>query len=139
MTTSVYGYLHHRFHGDDRWVATGYLRTVTENGMFQLEHAIAPLGLRAKRCRDARGRPTLLISPMDQAAVDKLSEWAEPLRVDPPCTLFDCAPQHRRFGRTYGRHRIDGCDHSIDHGPDFELELPYVDLVTKPLPFLPNE
>lgn len=134
MSTTVYGQLSHRFHGNEH-VARVYLMTSTEAGHQQVL-AQLPKELPRSSSHDARGRPVaMLLVTSDQLEV--LKAWLEPLRTDPPCTLFDCHPKHRRFGRTYGRHEIDSVAHSIDYGPDFELELPYVDLVTKPLPFDP--
>lgn len=133
MTTR--GTLRHHFGGSE-YVATVlfYLNTEAERDQLLAQ---LPKGLRTSMGRTARGNPAVVVGPLTPDQVKVLKAWLEPLRTDPPCTLFDCAPRHRRFGRTYGRHAIDGCEHSIDYGPDFELELPYVDLATPELPFDP--
>lgn len=42
-------------------------------------------------------------------------EWTESRRVDPFCNLFDCDGEKR--------HPIDGINHSIDFGPEFQIEF----------------
>lgn len=102
----------------------------------QLRHHLDRLGLPWTAGRNSPDEVTGL-GPWTAEQFKVWEEWAEPLRVDSPCERFDCHPSRRRIGRTYGRHAMNGCEHSIDFGPTFELELPYVDLVTAPLPFDP--
>lgn len=131
MTTR--GCLLHHFGGNENLATVQfYLNTEAEQAQLLAQ---LPKGLRVNKGHTARGNPAVVVGPLKREQLDVLKAWLEPLRTDEPCTLFDCAPKHRRFGRTYGRHEIDSMAHSIDYGPDFELELPYVDLVTAPLPF----
>ena len=131
MTTR--GCLIHHFGGNENLATVQfYLNTEAEQAQLLAQ---LPKGLRVNKGHTTRGNPAVVVGPLTSGQLDVLKAWLEPLRTDPPCTLFDCAPRYRRLGRTYGRHEIDSVAHSIDYGPQFELELPYVDLVTASLPF----
>ena len=130
MTTNTFrGQFRHLMTGS-RFTAVG----AAHGPAAQLRHHLDRLGLPWTAGLNASDKVTGL-GPWTSEQFDIWEAWAEPLRTDEPCKLFDCHPSHRRFGRTYGRHAMNGMEHSIDFGPPWEIQVPYVDLVTKPLPF----
>lgn len=118
-----------RFRGQFRLLCDGSrfaVRGAALGPARQLTHHLDRLGLPWAEWKGAIG-----LGPWTSEQFAVWEAWAEPLRVDEPCTLFDCHPKHRRRSK---RHAMNGMEHSIDYGPAWEIEVPYVDLAT---PFLP--
>lgn len=125
---TVKGRLFHHFHGHySCTIALGVERGVddaqTERFMQQL---IAQLPIRPTDKDDKR----VLLHPTD-SELQMVADWIEQRRVDPPCEQFDCHPLVR-VGPPK-RHAIGSIAHSIDAGPIFEFELPFIDLLTPSL------
>ncbi len=124
----VTGRVRHRFHGD--YSAVIILDAGTASARPHLEawlrQQAPPLKLPWRPSESA------LSTVVSSEELETIEEWIEPLRTDGPCRLFDCRRRSRKV-----RHRIGGVEHSIDHGPEFTLQVPYQDLVTPTLPGFP--
>jgi len=117
-TFTVNGSLRHHFHGI-------YSATIAiACGTVPPAQVVAqlPQGTKSTVHQD------LILLRSDGADYEDLVQWIEDHRVDGDCYLFDCCD-----GKP--RHPIDSVAHSIDHGPTFTLQLPFVDLHTPQLPF----
>lgn len=126
-TFRVTGVVVHRWHGD--YWCTVQLYVEQPRLLAQLEHHVV---LRGLPCSRSSTRWALVLGPL--ASLDRVAEWVEPLRTDPPCRMFDCKHNPLPDGR---RHAIGSTAHSIDCGPEFTFNLPFVDLLTPTLPFPP--
>lgn len=109
MTMIAKGRLRHRFWGDYS-AAIGFWGCSGPQIQAHLER----LGIRTSEIERVREDGVLVVLDSDR------TEWfAKLLEED------------------HGLPRIDSLATSIDYGPPFEIEIPYTDLVTPPLPF-PN-
>jgi hypothetical protein len=132
-TFRVYGQLQHHFHGD--YWATLVLAPAAEDldARHRFVRMLAHLIEKVQPQQTSIGRVGIVCrGTSDQ--LEPLEKWLEDRRVDAPCNLFDCKRKHRKV-----RHELGSTAHSIDHGPQFEVELPCVDLLTPLLPFTASE
>lgn len=119
MNFTVLGTLRHRFWGDySAVVALGATR------MEDVPHLAKHLESSGVPFEHIEGTHNCRVGPLTSEQVELFEAWVEPRRTDGPC---------RRCKRA--RHSIAGLEHSIDYGPAFDIELPYLDLATPLLPF----
>jgi len=115
------GQLFHHFHGEYS-ASVIFLVSSESEGKQLIANLPIPFDYKEKNGKKA------VVKLCTSEDVSKLEEWSDNYRCEDLCRMFDCEYRPKR-------HSIGSCAHSIDVGPVFELDLPYVDLVTPNLPF----